>query len=111
MALTAAEKQQRYRAKQKVTNSNAFVTKTVTVTPSVAALGKLSFKDLPADVQASIEHYCSEANNGERAGSHNRAAMTERALYYHRQFGRTQAKGIDRAQLQAAADRHLEVGV
>ena len=41
-----------------------------------------TFSDLPSDVQASINKHCSENNNGERAGSHSRAAMTERALHY-----------------------------
>ena len=42
---------------------------------------------LPADVLAEIEQHCSENNNGERAASHSRQAMTERALHYHRTVG------------------------
>ncbi|KKN77681.1 hypothetical protein LCGC14_0358070 [marine sediment metagenome] len=43
---------------------------------------KPTFADLPTDVQASIDKHCAENNNGQRAGSHSRAAMTERALHY-----------------------------
>lgn len=43
---------------------------------------KPTFADLPADVQASIEKMCAENNNGQRADSHSRATMTERALSY-----------------------------
>ncbi len=52
---------------------------------------KPTFADLPSDVQASIEHMCSENNNGQRAGSHSRAAMTERALHYQAMFGKRTA--------------------
>ena len=79
--------------------------------PSVTEPGKHTFKDLPVDVQDQIEHYCSENNNGERAASHSRQAMTERALHYQRLVGKTDYKGIDRAKLQAEADKHLEVSV
>jgi len=48
----------------------------------------LSITDLPADVQANIERMCSENNDGIRAASHSRAAMTERALAYQRIAGR-----------------------
>lgn len=44
--------------------------------------------DLPLDVQRAIDKMCSENNNGERAGSHSRAAMTERALSHQTMTGR-----------------------
>ena len=44
--------------------------------------------DLPADVVAEIERMCSENNNGDRANSHSRAAMTERALHYQQVCGK-----------------------
>ena len=49
---------------------------------------KPTFADLPADVQSDIEHFCSENNDGERSGSHSRAAMTERAIHYQRVRGK-----------------------
>ncbi len=49
---------------------------------------KLTFADLPADVQHQIELHCAENNNGDRAASHSRAAMTERALAYQVKMGR-----------------------
>lgn len=51
-------------------------------------------KSLPADVQAEIEKHCSENNNGERAASHSRAAMTERALAYQNKMGKRLGKGV-----------------
>lgn len=53
---------------------------------------KPGFADLPADVQASIERMCAENNNGARAASHSRAAMTERALAYQAMFGKRPGK-------------------
>lgn len=47
---------------------------------------KQTFHDLPTDVQASIEQHCAENNDGERAASHSRATMTERALAYQKLF-------------------------
>ncbi len=50
--------------------------------PSQPRAKATTFSDLPSDVQASIDKHCAENNKGERAGSHSRAAMTERALHY-----------------------------
>ncbi len=50
--------------------------------------------DLPQDVQDQIELHCAENNKGERAGSHSRAAMTERALSYQAMFGKRHSVGI-----------------
>lgn len=52
---------------------------------------KPTFADLPADVQASIEKMCAENNNGARAASHSRQAMTERALDYQAKMGKRPA--------------------
>lgn len=52
-------------------------------------------KSLPADVQAEIEKHCSENNNGERAASHSRAAMTERALAYQDKMGKRPGTGCN----------------
>ncbi len=49
---------------------------------------KPTFTDLPLDVQHQIEKHCAENNKGERAGSHSRAAMTERALHYQEVCGK-----------------------
>ncbi len=51
-------------------------------TPSPPQAKPHTFADLPSDVQASITKHCAENNNGQRAGSHSRAAMTERSLSY-----------------------------
>lgn len=131
MAKTAAEKQKAYRERQKVTrdgNGNApNVTKSeADALPSLESLvvdpdkttvqtspdGKRveihetsvkcdTFADLPADVQASIERHCSENNKGERAASHSRAAMTERALAYQDKMGKRPGKGV------TAVERHV----
>ncbi len=53
-----------------------------------------TFDDLPLDVQAEIDHMCSESNNGEREASHSRAAMTERALSYQAMFGKRPSRGM-----------------
>lgn len=47
-----------------------------------------TFEDLPADVQQEIEKNCSESNNGARADTHSRHAMTERALDYQGKKGK-----------------------
>ena len=70
--------------------------------PSVTDLNKTiyppapkpTFDDLPSDVQASIESMCAENNNGQRADSHSRAAMTERALSYQSMFGKRSSQGV-----------------
>lgn len=54
---------------------------------------KPTFTDLPTDVQRQIEQHCAESNNGARAGSHSRAAMTERALNYQSMFGKWPGRG------------------
>lgn len=46
-----------------------------------------TFTDLPLDIQQQINKHCSEANQGQRAGTHSRAAMTERALHYQEVTG------------------------
>jgi len=96
--LTPAEKQQRYRDRKrnaKVTpDGNGVIQPSPFVTDGlpggdlpgapVESYGapKPGFADLPSGVQAEIEKHCAENNNGERAASHSRAAMTERALRY-----------------------------
>jgi hypothetical protein len=65
---------------------------------------RLMFDDLPSDVQASIEKFCAENNNGERAASHSRQAMTERALDYQRQFGKRPSQGIHTPACQSLMD-------
>ena len=54
---------------------------------------RAQMKDLPKDVQASIEKYCSETT-GKRASSHSRQTMTERALAYQAKMGKATAKGM-----------------
>jgi hypothetical protein len=76
--------------------------------PSVTGAKNLTFHDLPADVQASIEHYCSENNDGARAGSHSRGAMTERALGYHRLFGRT-SRATGKCQACGGPVQHVKI--
>lgn len=53
-----------------------------------------NFYNLPADVQAGIESQCAENNDGQRSGSHSRAAMTERALRYQGMFGKRPSHGV-----------------
>ena len=55
---------------------------------------RAQMSELPADVQNSIEKMCSENNNGDRAASHSRQAMTERALDYQAKMGNRPGKGM-----------------
>lgn len=68
---------------------------------------KPTFKDLPADVQASIEKHCAENNKGDRADSHSRAAMTERALKYQERMGKRPGQGVSDSDM-VVGDRTME---
>ena len=72
--------------------SNADQAKTDGAVRAQKARIRAQMKALPRDVQASIEQHCSESKKGERAASHSRQAMTERALNYQAKFGKTAAK-------------------
>ena len=96
-AMTAAERAKEYRRRKRDAGNvsaseparherHENVTKQERDAPGVSSRKKQTFADLPADVQASIETNCAENNNGERAASHSRQAMTERALKYQEQF-------------------------
>ena len=65
--------------------------------------------DLPADVQASIEKMCSENNNGERAASHTKAIMTERALAYQWSAGNRIVKPTGQCQACGGPVQHPAV--
>ena len=96
-AKTDAERMKEYRQRKRnaernenvtVGERNVTVTKSPTIPRESPKGDKLTFADLPADVQASIETHCSENNNGARQASHSRAAMTERAIRYQQVFGK-----------------------
>ena len=73
-------KQAAYRNTDAVTVTPVTVTESESVTVTDDGNAP-SVMDLPADVVAEIEKMCAENNDGARAASHSRAAMTERALH------------------------------